>query len=280
MFRMTRRGILVVLLISLSSIVGCSTTSEKEVLTEEEVTRREANINSELVVRFESQIKFQEDKDVAVYLRKIAETLTQASPELVSSPVGVWLIQSRTKKWESYSLPGNRIYLSGAILKKFEYENEVAALLALQLGHLVHHQVLKKLDELLEPKKDIQSPIDPTHKFKKKELKVLSSPRGQEFVRMAQYFGPNGVFAYNEDEHLEAIQGAVEVLYTAGYDARGLISLFELFRKNLKYSPYDSDTLDKMIERARYEVAQFAPLRNPIVRTQSFTSIQKRFQRL
>ena len=93
-------------------------------------------------------------------------------------------------------------------------------------------------------------------------------------------FGLNGVFAFSEDAEIAASKKAVGILYRAGFDARGLICLFEKFKNNSEHSPYELSTINKIIEQARREIASQAPLRNPIIRSQAFIKIQKRIQHL
>jgi predicted Zn-dependent protease len=217
----------------------------------------------------ESQLKLKKDKEVTAYLEKIAKTLLDGTPELQNAPVKVSLILDKDRKWRNYALPQNRIYLSVSLLKKFEYENEVAAMIAKELSHLMRkHAAVKKETEL--------AGVAITHV----SLKMLQKETSRAFSAPV-YSNPRENFDFSEQKEIEAIQTSVGILYRAGYDARGLISLCEKFQNNPKHSPYRTKALlDEMRDEARKEISLFAPLRNPIVQSQNFLLIKKRIQLL
>jgi hypothetical protein len=59
-----------------------------------------------------------------------------------------------------------------------------------------------------------------------------------------------------------------------------MVSLFQIYQDNPEHSPFEAGAVVKFLDRARRAVAQYSPLRNPVVRSQAFVAIQKRMQRL
>src|SRR5206468_4279479 len=112
---------------------------------------------------------------------------------LADAPTDVLLVEDRGQRWKNYGLPTSRLYLSASLIRSIDYENELAAVLAFELGHLTKRHALKRLSD---------------------------KPQQQPGV---EYFGPNGIFAFNEEQQLEAAAEAVNIMYRAGYDPRGLV---------------------------------------------------------
>jgi predicted Zn-dependent protease len=238
--------------------------------TPEEILLRDQAVGSEIAQKFESRLKFKQSPAVSIYLRKLATTLMEATPELRGSSVGIWIIHSKNGKWNNYALPGNRIYLSSDLLRGLDFENEIAAEIAVQLSHLVEKHALERFLNL--------ALID--EKSASFNESTLGSGSPWRFSSAVDYFGINGVFAFSQEALISTAKKAVRILYGAGFDPRGLISLFERFKNNSKHSPYEMSTINKIIEQARYEIALQAPLRNPIVRSLDFMKIQERIQHL
>lgn len=275
-----RFRVLLLLQISLLGFLGssCSTAPLPRVISHEEMIRRDQALGIELAQSFETHLLFKQDTEVSVYIRKVAQSLIDNTPELQGASVGIWLVRElvrdKDKKWSSFGLPGNRIYLPVGLLKRLDYENELAAAIAFQLGHLLekhlHFKLITQTDSSkLHAIENLDDSMD--------RLWPLQDQRGFSNIH---YFGPNGVFSYSDEDEAAAAQIAVRILYRAGYDPRGVISLFERYRNNIKQSPYETSTIMKMTEHARQEIAMFAPLRNPIVRSQNFLVLQKRIRKL
>jgi predicted Zn-dependent protease len=154
------------------------------------------------------------------------------------------------------------------LLRGIKFENEIAAEIAIQFSHLVEKHALERFLRLQE---------------RKLEELMGSSFRGPllwETSAQVDYFGLDGVFAFSEQAEISAAKMAIGLLYHAGFDSRGLVSLFQRFQNNSKHSPYELSTINKIIETTRREIALQAPLRNPIVRSPAFVKIQKRMREL
>lgn len=252
------------------------------------VARWDQTFGEDLAGRFESCLRFKKNTEVSVYLRKIANKLVYSTPELSGGGVGVWLIQDIDKKWHSFGLPGNRVYLSTGLLREVEYENEIAAAIAVQLAHIIDKSILKRLvkpvDLGIEETSATRAGLDPNDPLATSDFQtnarglLLIQPR--ELSRKAEFFGLNGIFSFSDKMELSTIKTAVAILYRAGFDARGLIYLYGRYQNKLDHSPYEESTISKMIEEARKSIALYPPLRNPIVTTQDFLLLQKRIKHL
>jgi predicted Zn-dependent protease len=234
---------------------SCATPQKIEApLSPAERIQQDIAVGAEVARDFDASLKFKQEKKINSYLNSLAQSLVDATPELRVSPVRVSVVKDPGAAWRDYGLPGHRIYLSGSLVKHIEFENQLAAAIAMELGHVLkRHPVIRMQEERLRAKPD---------------------------AGKLDYLGEQGFFAYPDDFYADAADAAVGILYRAGYDPRGLVSLFQLFGANAERSPYGRRLLGDLEERARRAIALQSPLRNPIVRSQAFLSIQKRMRGL
>jgi predicted Zn-dependent protease len=227
----------------------------------------------ELARSLEPRLAFRDAPDITPYLEEIAQKIADSNKDFPLPEINVALLKNddgTNATWDNYALPGGHLYLSVGLLKLMKYQNEVAALIAVQLAHL-------RNEDLLEY-------------FKKKQLKeeadqggganISPNPSRLLLPEKINFFGRNGAFSFDESRNLEAARTAVDLLYAAGYDPRGLVALWQTYIDNFAYSPYKLETLKKMLEETRRKIAQKAPLRNPIVRTEGFIQIRQRIGKL
>jgi predicted Zn-dependent protease len=213
-----------------------------------EQVKEENQVGSGLAQKFERKLKFESDPLVDPYLERIEQALIVASRDPRLQGTAVAIIDDKASQWRSFSLPGRGVYLSLGFLKKMRSDNEVAALLAVQLGHIQARHVLNHLKASKE--------------------------------KTPNFFGPEGLFNYTEAELDEAIQKGVDLMYKSGFDARGMVSTWETERKYASHSFYSVALLDELIQNSRDAVSNYPPLRNPIVKSREFMKIKKRVQRL
>ncbi len=92
--------------------------------------------------------------------------------------------------------------------------------------------------------------------------------------------GAKDALRFTESEETEAWVGAVDILYKAGFDPRGLLSLLEKYEKLGTRSPYPLKAIPELQEQVRQKISFYVPLRNPVLRSQEFLVIQERIRKL
>jgi predicted Zn-dependent protease len=250
------------------TLMSCAQPQVVPQITVEEEIQRDRSLGREIAQKFDTYFIFKRDSAVIPYLEKLTQKLMDSTPELRGASK-VSLIQNQKGKWKSFGLPGVRIYLPLTLLRDLHFENELASTVAIQLGHILNHHVVNQLEKKIKSE-------SPEMEGKGKLLPIEQS----DYLNRQDYLGSAGIFGFSEEQNIQAVRTSVGVLYRAGYDPRGLLSLLKKFEKNPSHSPYEMGTIVKLMESARREIALFAPLRNPIVRSQSFILIQKRIQQL
>jgi predicted Zn-dependent protease len=252
---------------------GCATPPIEKTITPAERIQRDQALGAGLARQFEARLKLKsDDKAVLIYLGELTKRLGAASDDLKSAAIAVQVISDRGGRWRDYSIPGNRVYLSVGLLKAVKYENELAAALAVELAHLLARHVPQRI----QAARAASSASQPADYPSIEGLVPSTAGLGRE----TDFFSPTGLFAFPDEYMLETVEPAVGILYRAGFDARGLVSLWGLYRSNPAHSPLEGGILDKLTEKTRTVIAEYSPLRNPIVRSQAFIAIQKRIKRL
>lgn len=259
-------------------VFGCASPPVVREVTPAERLRKDSRVGRNLAEKFEPQLRIRTDVDLAIYLRELAQEIASKDDALAQAPIGVLVVEDRNnRRWRNYSLPGNRIYLSSGLLSQFKYENQVAAALAFELAHIRNRHAFTRLDEtpLLTGSSESSTEFSVSSLFSVGSSGASADPRDS-----VDYFGPAGIFAFTEKEYLDSAQVAVDLLYRAGYDSRGLISIWQLYEKLPDNSPFEQTTLHKLQDATRDFIAKYAPLRNPIVRSEAFLKIRKRLEKL
>lgn len=300
-------GVFSQLLICLIStlIIGCATRPEfGRPAKLDELVRRDRVIGDTFGTRFESYFLIKADPKVEIFLKGLVQSLLAGSQFGLSEPKirfhkglsrhsdlkldlhwqeNVDARFERPLNWRNFSLPGSRLYFSASLLKDLKYENEWAAVVAIELAHLIHGHFLKHLERLLDAKQSLPGEFreNVSGKLAQKETLHLFLDHVTALdLGQTDFIGPRSVFEFTEAEEIRTFQTAVQLLYQSGYDSRGIVTVLQMFEANRKISPYSEIVLNKLIEQSRYFISSLVPVRNPIVRSQSFVGIRERIQRL
>lgn len=200
------------------------------------------------------------DLELEVFLRTTAAKLASGSKELSESPLGVFLWSNRDAPPQNIALPGNRIYIHTQWLKNTEFESEMAAGLALQLAHLHYRHLLSRLDDTSKTT-ETHSSGGAVKKFHEDEATW------------------HRFFDFSLDQRMEASEKAIEWMYQAGYDPRGMVAYWTRC-KDLAETPGTAAEYEKLLAVVYRTLARVAPIRNPIVKSTTFTVLQRNMQRL
>lgn len=221
-----------------------------------EAVRMDREMGPPLALKLEETLTLVHSPDVTIYLREVADHLMKGVPDLAESPVGVFLFRESGKEWRTYSVPGARIYLPTSVFHLFEYEGEAAAMLSLELANLTYRLVVQKVEKAMGP--DLP----------------LTSKNIEVFI---DFPGFKSLFALSATEFLRSVEKATSILYQGGFDPRGMVSYLEILIAHPERSTQDVETLREGILRARRVIVSFAPILSPVIRSERFLAVQKRF---
>lgn len=227
-------------------ILGCATPQPIDThVTQERLPDRA--VGRILAQKFEAQVKLYPDPTLSTYLEDLATSLVQFSSVLRENKVSAQVVEDVSHRWTSYAFPGNQIYLSRSLLRSIRFENELAAVIALEFAHLENRDLMVRYEKF------------------KNERDQMTAQKLIEFSPAAR---------------IAALELSMEMMYQAGYDQRGMVYLLGRYQKHPDRSPYDLASIKLLMENARRIIALHAPLRNPIVRSDRFLTIFNRMQKL
>jgi len=160
----------------------------------------------------------------------------------------------QSSKINGFSLPGGHIYVTTALLK-LANENELASVLAHEVGHIVARHSLKTLKKSQEYD-DIARQLG--------ELTGVAGDVARDLgVALGQMIGAGFLTAHSRDEEREADFLGVRTMPRAGFDPQGMITMFQ---KLQRIEEQDSDLLGSLfsdhpdaaerIDNTRYEIAR------------------------
>ena len=162
------------------------------------------------------------------------------------------VIQSR--EINGFSLPGGHVYITSALLK-LANDDELASVLAHEVGHIVARHSLKTLKQKQE------------YDEISKSLGELTGVAG-EFARdrgvaLGQMVATGALTIHTRDEEREADFLGVRGMFRAGFDPQGMVTMFQKLQRIEGQEPSLLGTLfsdhpdaQERIDNTRYEIAR------------------------
>lgn len=267
----------------ITGLSGCVAPLPPKKITLSERIAFDREIGNEILNQLEPQLSLKKDNQVQSFLKRVAQLLAEKSPDLHIPEAKVLIIsEDKSKqKWESFAVPGGHVYISLSVLKSLVYENEVAAVLAIQMGRLLKEQVL----EYIRKNPATDSSTEPSTVVGEGPLKTLRTP--QQIV----FFDKGGMFEFTEKQDEDALDAAFSIQYAGGYDTRGIITVLQALIQLSHTNPEIADNqgriaglraadLPELLDYARKRIVFQPPLRNPIVQSPEFLAIRQRLGKL
>ncbi len=191
---------------------------------------------------FRKKVAFIDDAPITQYLQKLSARVFPPG----RNPIHIELVSTVVAGYEPsvWVIPGGQIFFDVRVLRSLRFENEIAAALSLAWDRSEGPEFRERL--IAEAAKSVSDPLL--------------------------------IWSFSDVENQRAIEASVERLYKAGYDPRGLVNYFE--RVPAKRRGLVESETELMKEKARRAIAFYAPLLNPIVRTEDFYKMRKRLERL
>ena len=162
------------------------------------------------------------------------------------------VIQSR--ELNGFSLPGGHVYITTALLK-LANDNELASVLAHEVGHVVARHSLKTLKKSQE--------YDEIAKSLGELTGVAGSVARDLGVALGQIVGAGLLTIHTRDEEREADFLGVRTMPRAGFDAQGMVTMFQKLQRieeehsDLLGSLFsDHPDAEERIANTRYEIAR------------------------
>lgn len=158
------------------------------------------------------------------------------------------------KEINGFSLPGGHVYITSALLK-LANDNELASVLCHEVGHIAARHSLKTLKKRQEYN-DLAKSIG--------EITGIAGDIGRELGEALGQMAGEGILTFHsQDEEREADFLGVRDMTKAGFDAQGMITMFQKLQTIENQSPNllgslfsDHPDVQERIDNTRYEIAR------------------------
>lgn len=162
------------------------------------------------------------------------------------------VVQSR--EINGFSLPGGHVYVTTGLLK-IANDNELASVLAHEIGHVVARHSLKTLKQRQEYNAIAKSIGD---------LTGVAGDVGRDLgVALGQMVGEGFLTIHSRDEEREADFLGVRGMAKAGFDTQGMVTMFQRLLRVENQTPdllgslfSDHPDAQERIDNTRYEIAR------------------------
>ncbi|MBS1963431.1 MAG: hypothetical protein JST04_14545 [Bdellovibrionales bacterium] len=222
---------------------GCSTVpAGKDPAHEALLAEPPKEFVGQIELAFRRRVAFMDNKEIETYLTHLALRLFPPG----KSEIQVELVSTTTAGYQPsvWAVPGGKIFFDVRVLRALKFENEIAAAIALAWERSQGSEFRERL--------------------------IQESARADP--------DPMKVWAFGILENERAIESTVDRVYKAGYDPRGLVNYFDRIPSKTK-GQLETDN-EALKDKARRTIAFYAPLLNPIVRSEDFYKMRKRLERL
>ena len=193
---------------------------------------------------FEMKTTFIDLPKTEKYLTSIAVKLALQESGFASNEIRVEVHDDRKSELKRFfSFPGTLILVPYSFLKKVEFENELAAALALEVAHVVNRHLAIEMEKSLD--------------FKE-------------------------LFHFSDEQRAESIKLGSRFLYYAGYDLRGMASIFNRYSEyyvNQGTFELNKKEVEFDIRTAQRAKSEYLPSLQPIVRSGEFIQFKKELQK-
>jgi predicted Zn-dependent protease len=227
-----------------SLLGGCSSPPPPRVLSVSEQIAEDNQSALSLQLQFEKKMSYVTLPEWERFLTEIARKLGRVQEGLPVQTIRVKIHRDSSpghSKW--FSFPGTTISVPWSQLQIVEYENEIAAGLAFELSNVIKRHLAQKIQ------------------------------RGKVNLML----GEGSVFELDREEREASIQLGTRMLYYAGYDLRGMASVFQ------RYPEFFSGLSSKKevefnVKESQRTRSDYLPVRDPVVRSAEFVRLKKRLK--
>lgn len=175
----------------------------------------------------------------------------------------------------AFAAPGGLIMISRGLLRCAKSEDEVAAILAHEVGHVVMEHGLKAIQNSRLTTALTSTALAAGQTLGSSELQSLTATFGDSIGDITSKLINAG---YSRDQESEADHQAVIILGRAGYDRKALIRMLELMKTRLKPGGLDftkthPDPVDRIADVNNFITDYKTPSAPPAARASRFQAV-------
>jgi len=164
------------------------------------------------------------DAQVSAYIRGLGQRLVKAAPG-PKYPYSFSVADYR--EINAFALPGGPVWIHRGVLHAASNESQVAGVLAHEIAHIAQRHAADQLTKATMANWGLGL-----------LGAVLGNSGGAGTAQAAAGMLTNGMFLkFSRDDERDADRVGLRIMTRAGWDARGMVELFEVLRKEAKRDP-------------------------------------------
>lgn len=211
---------------------GCAT--EYNIVTGQQesyfyTTEREVQIGQSISKQVEKEMKLAEDPLLAQRVKQLGDKIVSVCDR---KDIDYHFKVLEEEEVNAFALPGGFIYINKGLIEKTVSDDELAGVIAHEIGHVVARHSIKKLQAITGYS----------------ILRILTSQipnTGGQAGNAADYAFTEILLGYGRDDELLADQLGTRYLLAAGFNPRGMISFLEKLQEVHRRKPAQPKTYFK-----------------------------------
>src|SRR6185503_9259074 len=238
-------------MIMLLSLGGCATTYNPATERNEFIyisTPQEVEMGNDINHSIDAQYKVSRDKALTTRVERIGQDLVLVSDR---QDYAYHFHVIEKDEMNAFTVPGGHVYIFTGLLDKLKSDDQIASVLAHEIGHCAARHAVKKFQAALGY--DLIGRI---------VLSQIDSGAAQQVAGLSSNAIMSIVFSsYGRKDEFEADRLGVKYMYLAGYKPEAIIETFEILKQGekgpsmpaiLRTHPF----LDDRIRTVRQEIAK------------------------
>ena len=183
-------------------------------------TASEVKLGRSLARKVEQRFEFSQDPRLQERVDKIGQKLILVCER---KDITYSFTVLEDEKVNAFALPGGYIYVNTALVKKADSDDEIAAVLAHEMGHIVARHSIKRLQAALG--------------YSLISILTLVATKDARFKRGTDLAFSQIMLGYSREDELLADQLSVKYLEKSGYNPEAVISFLNKLKQIEKEAP-------------------------------------------
>ncbi len=214
-----------ILFLAVSCFLSSLARAEYNLATEKEEfllysTAREVGLGRSLAASIEKRFKICKDAEMQERLDKIGEKLALVCDR---QDISYSFTVLQEDEVNAFALPGGYVYVNRALLEKTESDDEVAAAVAHEIGHIVARHSIKRLQAALG--------------YNLLSILTAATTRDPRFTNGVNLAFNQVMLGYSREDEFLADKLSVKYMEKAGYNPQAVIRLLNRLRQIEKEKP-------------------------------------------
>lgn len=171
---------------------------------------QEWQLGDQMAAQVATQVHLINDPAALAYVRSVGERIHAATP-LADRPFDFEIVDDPNVN--AFSIPGGHIYVNRGLIENVGKADELAAVMAHEISHVVARHVLKQIDQ--------QNEINTVGAI------ILGQNPGALQQILGQIIAGGAMARFSRADEKQADDLGLGYMYKAGYDAHGMLDMFQ-----------------------------------------------------